>query len=87
MILLNDIQRQTLRDLSDASEGKNYTQENKPLEFFLRGLREQYPECFNITPVDLRARVFVDTPLSVPQSMYKRAVLTMANSSRNKAAA
>jgi hypothetical protein len=62
MILLNDIQRQTLRDLSDVREGKNYTQENKPLEIYLQTLRDMYPEKFHYTRSDLEKRVFVDAP-------------------------
>jgi hypothetical protein len=65
MILLNDLQRQTLRDLSDVREGKNYTQANKALEIYLQTLRDMYPEKFHYTRSDLEKRVFVDTPTSV----------------------
>jgi hypothetical protein len=65
MILLNDIQRQTLRDLSDVREGKNYMQENKPLEIYLQTLRDMYPEKFHYTKSDLEKRVFVDAPTSI----------------------
>jgi hypothetical protein len=65
MILLNDIQRQTLRDLSDVSEGRNYAQENKALEIYLQTIRDMYPEKFHYTKSDLEKRVFVDAPTSI----------------------
>jgi len=65
MILLNDIQRQTLRDLSDVRKGKDYTQENKALEIYLQTIRDMYPEKFHYTRRDLEKRVFVDAPTSI----------------------
>ena len=82
MILFTDAQRQQLRDLSDAREGNTYKEVNPRLEAYTIALRDQYPECFQRTQADLKERVFVDTPATIPPSLYKRTVLTLANSSR-----
>jgi transposase-like protein len=82
MIPFTDAQRQTLRDLSDVREGNMYSSVNQRLEAYIIALRDQYPEMFLGTQNDLKERVFVDTPSTIPPSLYKRAVLTLANSSR-----
>jgi len=64
MTLLNELQQQTLRDLSNVHPGNTYAQENKALEAYLKDLREQYPECFHRTKDDLSTRVFFDAPTS-----------------------
>jgi hypothetical protein len=73
--LLNDLQRQKLRDLSRALTGdkKDYpVQPNGPLEAYLAELRDQYPEAFHSTRESLKARVFMDEPRFMPQANYVR---------------
>ena len=82
MILFTDAQRQQLRDLSDVRDSNTFLSTNPRLEAYTIALRDQYPEYFHRTQADLKERVFVDTPATIPPSLYKRAVLTLANSSR-----
>jgi hypothetical protein len=82
MIFFTDAQRQHLRDLSDVREGNAYQTVNPRLEAYLIALRDQYPEMFVGTQSQLKERVFMDTPATVPSSMYKRAVRSLAESPR-----
>lgn len=72
--LLNELQRQKLRDLSRALTGdkKDYpVQPNEPLEAYLAELRDQYPEAFH-TKESLKERVFMDEPRFMPHANYVR---------------
>ena len=66
--LLDDLQRQKLRDLSRALTGdkKDYpVQPNKPLEAYLAELHDQYPEAFHHSKATMEKRVFMDEPIHV----------------------
>jgi transposase-like protein len=82
MILFTEAQRQKLRDLSNVYEGNTYAKVNTNLEAYIIALRDQYPECFHNTQNNLKERVFVDTPATIPPSLYKSAVRSHAESSR-----
>lgn len=72
--MFNDLQRQRLRDLSRVLHGdkKDYpSAPNAPLEEYIAGLREEYPELF-LTPKDLSERVFMDQPRSGAYARYVR---------------
>jgi hypothetical protein len=72
--LLNELQRQKLRDLSRALTGdkKDYpVQPNEPLEAYLAELRDQYPEAFH-TKESLKERVFMDEPRFIPSAKFLR---------------
>jgi hypothetical protein len=80
--LLNELQRQKLRDLSRALTGdkKDYpVQPNEPLEAYLAELRDQYPEAFHSTRESLKARVFMDEP-RLNATPYARSVRSYAES-------
>ena len=71
--LLNELQRQKLRDLSHVRKDKDYSaQPNVALEAYIAELREQYPEAFLTTKESLKARVFMDEPRFMPQANYIR---------------
>ena len=81
----NEAQRQKLRELSKVMpRGKEYSAvPNKPLEEYIKQMRDLYPEMFHKTKADLESRVFMDTPSA--NITYARAVRTPAQSPwRNK---
>jgi hypothetical protein len=81
----NETQRQRLRELSKVMpRGEEYPAvPNKPLEEYIKQMRDLYPEMFHNTKADLDSRVFMDTPsANIP---YAHAVRTPAQSPwRNK---
>jgi hypothetical protein len=70
--LLNELQRQRLRDLSRVCKDGNYpTLPNLPLDKYLEELRDQYPEAFH-TRESLKNRVFMDEPRFPPGAKFVR---------------
>jgi len=73
--LLNELQRQKLRDLSRVLTGdkKDYpVRPNEPLEAYITELREQYPEAF-LDKDSLKNRVFMDEPRFIHNAKFIRA--------------
>jgi hypothetical protein len=60
----NEHQRKTLIALSKVSKSNTYMQENKPLEDYIRTLRDMYPEKFHNSN-SLKNRVFFDAPTTI----------------------
>jgi hypothetical protein len=64
--LLNDLQRQRLRDLALTPAA---------LEAYVEELHDQYPEAFHVEHKSLSERVFVDEPVfSIPHARFVRPV-------------
>jgi len=77
----NETQRQKLRELSKVRVDRDYpATPNKPLDEYIKQMKDLYPEMFHLTKADLDSRVFMDTPSgNIP---YARAVRTLAQSPR-----
>ena len=77
--LLNELQRQKLRDLSKVRKDKDYpATPNMALEKYIEELRDQYPEAFH-TKGSLKERVFMDEP-RLNATPYARSVRAYAES-------
>ena len=64
--LLNELQRQRLRDLAHTPTA---------LEDYIETLQDQYPEAFHLGHRTLSERVFVDEPLfNIPYARFVRSV-------------
>jgi hypothetical protein len=83
---MNEYQRQKLRDFSSISPGNTYQKLNPALEKYLEELKYEAPKAFHLTVESLKERVFVDTPVTIPASMYKRAIRSWDQSPRRAAA-